>query len=132
MKLPKVKTQIQVRYSDIDTYEHVSNSVYMQYFDLGRQDLFRAMIEAGGEVQTHVVANVNIDMLQEIKLGDDVWIATWCSKIGNKSLVVEQHIHANNKLVTKASLTLVGFDKHTRKTTSWPDHWQPSSLSGEE
>ena len=33
MQLPKTRTDIQVRFSDLDFLGHVSNSVYAQYFD---------------------------------------------------------------------------------------------------
>jgi len=36
MKLPIVKTSIQVRYSDLDPLGHVSNNIYSQYLELAR------------------------------------------------------------------------------------------------
>ncbi len=126
MKIPVVKTPIQIRYSDIDPYGHVSNSVYMQYFDMGRRELFNAIEQREGFRQDNVVASIRIDMLREIILDDEVWLETWCSKRGNKSLTVEQHIYCNEKLATTASIILVGFDRGTRETVLWPSHWQPS------
>jgi acyl-CoA thioester hydrolase len=130
MKLPYVKTTIQIRFTDLDIMGHVSNSVYMQYFDMGRVDFFIKIREAG-HCPSSVVASIHIDMLHEINLLDKVHIETWCSRIGTKSMQVEQHIFANGICATKASLVLVGFDRETRKTLAFPADWEISDHPSE-
>ena len=128
MKLPYVKTNIQIRFTDLDPLGHVSNSVYMQYFDMGRIDFFKTLAAAEGNVPGNVVASIHIDMLHEIRLADLVHVETWCTEIGNKSMKVEQHIFANDICVTQGVLVLVGFDRGTRESVQLPRHWKPSEL----
>lgn len=128
MKLPFARTEIQIRFTDLDLQGHVSNSVYMQYFDMGRIDFFSELSKTD-EIPNNVVASITIDMLREIRLRDAVHVDSWCTRIGNKSMTVEQHIYANDVLATKASLVLVGFDRETRRSIALPQHWQPSELS---
>ena len=127
MHLPRVKTPIQIRFSDLDPLGHVSNSVYTQYFDMGRIDFFRALSESS-EVPDNVVASIHIDMLHEIRLEDEVTIETWCSKKGNKSMTVEQTIYANGECVTTSKMVLVGFDRKSRESILLPADWQPTQL----
>ena len=125
MKLPVVNTQIQIRFTDLDPLGHVSNSVYMQYFDMGRMDFFKKIVETS-ECPANVVARIEIDLVREIRLNDSVHVETWCSAIGTKSMTVQQHIIANDQLVTRGTLVLVGFDNDKRQSIPLPRHWQVS------
>lgn len=128
MKLPHVSTYIQIRFTDLDPLGHVSNSVYMQYFDMGRIDFFKKIAETS-KCPSNVVASIHIDMLREIRLGDTVHVETWCSKKGNKSMAVEQHIFANDVCATKATLVLVGFDNTSRASAVLPLDWEPTDTA---
>ena len=125
VKLPHVKTSIQIRFTDIDPLGHVSNSVYSQYFDIGRIHFFEELQKSNKRVQT-VVASIHIDMLKEIRYKDDVYIETWCSKVGNKSMTIEQKIFTNYISAAKGTTILVGFDLETRKSMLLPSHWDAS------
>ena len=128
MKRPAVQTEIQLRFTDLDPLGHVSNSVYMQYFDMGRMDFF-SLISKTSDCPSNVVASIHIDMIKEIRQGDKVHVETWCSKMGNKSMTVEQHIYAGDVCATKATLILVGFDNETRSSIALPEDWQPSDCA---
>lgn len=125
MKLPKVSTDIQIRYSDIDQYGHVSNSVYSQYFDIGRIHFFTELRKIT-EVPNMVIVSIKMDMLKEIRFKDQVVIKTRCSKMGNKSMTFEQNIISNNKLAAKGVVISAGFNPETRKAIMLPEDWQES------
>jgi acyl-CoA thioester hydrolase len=123
MKLPTTRTGIQIRYSDIDTLGHVSNTVYVTYLELGRVQWFFAI---PGEPQASVVANLNINFQGEIRLEDEVYVVTRCIKVGNKSIQLAQDVYANERCVTSAVTTLVGFDPVARKSVPLLSGWEPS------
>ena len=128
MKLPVIKTPLQIRYFDIDTMGHVSNSAYLQYCDLGRIDFFRA-VRAQMDVDKiplTTVAEINMEFLQEVCLKDDVYLETWCNRMGTKSMEVTQYIYTNGELATKVVLILVGWDKKHKATMAFPEEWEPS------
>lgn len=125
MRLPSVQTEIQIRYSDIDQYGHVSNSVYSQYFDIGRIHFFTELKKLT-EVPNMVIVSIKMDMLKEIRFNDQVLIKTRCSKIGNKSMTFEQNIFSNNELAAKGLVISAGFDPQTRKAIKLPDQWDVS------
>jgi len=107
MKLPTGRTEIQVRYADIDSLGHVSNTAYPVYLELGR---VRWYLQIPDKLVPSVVVNLNINFLGEIKLEDRVHVITRCTKVGNKSVQLAQEIYANERCVTTAVTTLVGFD----------------------
>lgn len=125
MKLPSVKTPVQVRYFDIDTMGHVSNSAYLQYCDLGRIDFFREVraLQGDDNFPFTIVVNINMDFVKEVLLKDEVHLVTWCSRKGCKSMVLQQHIFANGELATKIAFTLAGWDKKHHHTVAFPEHW---------
>ncbi len=121
--LPTVKTPIQIRFSDLDVLGHVSNHVYGQYLELGRVMWFR---EIPAEKPPAVVANINIDYLGEIRMDDDVYVITYCSKVGNKSLQLTQEIYANDRCINRATVVQVGFDANTKQSVPLLPGWEPS------
>jgi acyl-CoA thioester hydrolase len=129
MKLPFVKTDIQVRFSDLDILGHVSNSVYAQYFDMGRIDWYNIIAEKENPERS-VVVSIKMDIFDEIKLKDIVHIETWCSEIGNKSFTLTQNIYCNRICVTRASVVSVCVDRDTRQSIPLPGHWETSELVG--
>ncbi len=123
--LPTVKTPIQIRFADLDVLGHVSNHIYGQYLELARVMWFR---EIPDQRPSAVVANINIDFLGEVSLGDDVYVVTRCIKVGNKSIQLQQEIFANERCVTRATVVQVGFDANTKQSVPLLPGWAPSAL----
>ena len=123
MNLPTTKTEIQIRCADIDTLGHVSNTVYLVYLELAR---VRWFLEIPDKLIPSVVVNLNINYLGEIRLEDKVHVVTRCTKVGNKSIQLAQEVHANDRRVTTALTTLVGFDPVGRKSVPLLPGWEPS------
>ena len=126
MKLPVTTTEIQSRYFDTDAMGHISSNAYTQYMELGRADLFIAMADVGEEVPHSVVVNLNIDYVSEVIYGEAISVISWCSRVGNRSMTINNEIMAGDRIAAKASVTLVGFDPQTRRSCVLPAHWQPS------
>jgi len=132
MKLPIVKTAIQVRFTDLDQLGHVSNSIYPQYLDMGRIDHYLAVqkeIELNKQSikqPINVVASLKIDYLSEIKINHSVSVETWCEKIGNKSMTLRQDIFSDDKCAARATVIIVGIDPVTKVTVTYPREWEPS------
>lgn len=122
-KLPTIRTPIQIRFSDLDVLGHVSNHIYGQYLELGRVMWFR---EIPGKTPPAVVANINIDYLGEINMDDDVYVLTYCSKVGNKSIQLTQEIYANDRCINRATVVQVGFDAESKQALPLLRGWEPS------
>ncbi|WP_296705179.1 thioesterase family protein [Algoriphagus sp.] len=120
---------IQIRFSDIDGYQHVNNGVYFNYFEHARASY---LLDYCGwnimEVGT-VVAHVGIDYFKPIHLSDQITAYVKCTKIGNTSFDLEQYIIGktpdNSELVfSKCHCTLVSVDMKTMKPTPIPAEYR--------
>lgn len=90
----KHQIQIQVRFVDIDRLNHVNNSCYLSYFELGRVSYFNQVLNTAINWNKNgfILARTEIDHLEPIVLTDEVTCYTRVSKIGNKSLTIENSI----------------------------------------
>ena len=124
---------LQVRWMDLDPLNHVNNSVFIQYFELGRG---RYMTAASPSWNWHkhmfLIANVTCDYKKELKLLDahpTVWVRT--SHFGTKSFVLEYLITSGKEehtiLHAAGKTTQVMFDTKERKTIPMPE-WLVSEL----
>lgn len=77
-------TSIQMRYSDTDAMGHVNNAVYMQYLETSRVVMMRD-VQGGVDQVRSVVARVELDYAQEIRLGQRVEVQTLVERFGGKS-----------------------------------------------
>lgn len=124
MKLPVVKTEIQIRFSDLDPLGHVSNNAYSEYLEVGRVAWLDAI---SGERPAVVVASLTIDFIRELGLRDRIHVETRCIKKGNKSLHLSQDIYCAGECVTRAVVVIVGFDRVTRQSVELLPGWEISA-----
>ncbi|MDC7228252.1 MAG: thioesterase family protein [Spirochaetales bacterium] len=116
---------VQIRFNDIDGQQHVNNGIYQQYYDIGRAGYLTQI--SGTEYQTGgksiVVASVQTDFLQPIFLHDKVQVETRVSKIGNKSITMEQRITAIDSGEVKSTCTtiFVGFNYDEQSSIKIPE-----------
>ncbi len=128
LKLPKHITDVQIRFNDIDGLGHVNNSVYAQYFDMGRQSYFESLNEGpiNWKEAGLVIASTHTEFLFPIFLRDEISVASSVSKIGNKSLKMIQVIFDRKTKEPKATCksVMVGFDPASNASMLIPDFWR--------
>jgi acyl-CoA thioester hydrolase len=118
----KHKISIKVRFSDLDAMGHVNNASYLSYLEEARLAYYNHVLKVDTNKLDFkaVVARIEIDYVDQIRLGDSVEIYTRTSKIGNRSSDMEHLIVVNNfdnkKLAAKAVTKLVSFDYKTNKS----------------
>lgn len=79
------RTPIRVRFYELDPYRHLNHSVYIQYFEVGRIDLFRSMgwtltglADRGVQI---VVASIDTKFLAPGVEGDDLVVESWVEDV---------------------------------------------------
>ena len=123
----KHKFQAQIRFNDIDVLGHVNNTVYLSLYDLGKA---RYMEEAGlrsrgPEPPTCVIVDVHCTYLHPIFYGDEIYILTHCSDIGNKSFTLSQEmIDATGQQRSVCTTVMVYIDPATGRAAEIPDHFR--------
>jgi acyl-CoA thioester hydrolase len=118
---------IEVRYGDLDPQGHLNNAKYLTYFETGRIFYFveLGLFQPGQSFMDIgvIMAEANVTFLAPVHYGMPVKVGVHTSKIGNKSMRVEQNIvHAETGAVLASGyVILVAFDYHTNQTIPVPD-----------
>lgn len=86
------KIPVQLRFSDVDRFGHVNNSIYFSLYDLGKTDYLHSVLPHDFEKQVvvPVIANINADFIKPIFFGDPIEIETATIHLGNKSFTLSQ------------------------------------------
>ena len=95
--------QERVRFRDCDPMGHVNNAVYSTYLE-------QARIGVLGGLDPFILARVEIDFRAELRAGEEVEVASRCSRVGTKSFDLEHVIRADDRVVAEAKSVLVGYD----------------------
>jgi len=120
----KVKTDITVRFRDIDSMGHVNNAVFLTYFEEGRKDFLESVLDVvNPKDYPFILAHINCDFLRPVKLGDRVSLQTWIGEIGEKSFRFKyQIVDKSDESITytKGESVMVLFDYKGKKTIPIP------------
>ncbi len=131
-----VKTELDIRFNDIDVAGHVHNAVYFEYFEIGRIDLFKKI--AGNEWNWKergvLVARNESDYLKPVLLNDKIFIETRCQDVGKKSITLSYQIFKEStdgvkELCTRGRSILVCADAATGKSVEVYEEWKAVLLS---
>ncbi len=119
---------IQIRFNDIDMLGHTTNSVYMQYFDLGRLHYFTDVLKERMDWQDEglILVSININYLAQTKLYDELEVSTKVTRLGNKSLEIHQQIYnkTTNEVAAEGKSTMVGYSGSIRQSIPVPTRWR--------
>lgn len=124
----KHRALVQIRFNDVDLLGHVNNTVYQQYFDIGRLAFFQETL--GDAVDwtriTPVLVHIETDYLLPVLLESKVVVETIITRFGNKSFDMEQVI-VNEELQAmhcKTKSVLVAFDPSANTAVEVPENWK--------
>ena len=126
----KHKTPIQIRFKDVDAFQHVNNANHFTYIEMARVHYFDDV--AGQDMKWSkkgvILANAKIDYKLPILLRDKVFVYTKCSRMGNKSFDLSYFIikEENKKeiILAEASTVLVCYDYEKSVSISMPADWK--------
>jgi acyl-CoA thioester hydrolase len=117
----------QIRFSDVDQFGHMNNSVYFSLYDLAKTTYFKdvfGMAEWGELVV--VVANINANFYQPVFFSDEMEIATAAVHLGNKSFTLLQRAVAKNtgEVKCECRTVLVMYDLYTKEPMPIPQAYK--------
>ncbi|MGD9978293.1 MAG: acyl-CoA thioesterase [Bacteroidales bacterium] len=121
-------TPIQIRFNDIDLLGHVTNSVYQQYYDLGRLAYFEQVLleHMNWDKEGLIMASISIDFLLPIRMFDRIEVRSKIYEMGNKSLKMRQEIfnHTANQVASVSKAAMVNFSNSEKRTLRIPEKWR--------
>ena len=121
---------MEVRYGDLDPQGHVNNARYLTYFEqarvgyLTRLGLF-SKDQSFSEIGV-IIADIHIRFREPLYWGIAVKVGVRTSRIGGKSLDVEQCIQAadTGRLFAEGTVVLVAYDYSKHVTITVPARWR--------
>lgn len=118
---------LQVRFSDVDRLGHVNNSVYQQFYDLGRLHYFQSVLEGPMEWEGDVVvlAHLEVDYLHPVTLEHQLHVGTRTLFVGTRSFRMEQVIFDTEaqRIYSRAISVMVGFNGQRQQSADLRPEW---------
>jgi acyl-CoA thioester hydrolase len=121
---------IEVRYADLDPQGHVNNAKYVTYFEtarvhykqhIGTFETGQSFLDIGV-----ILADLQITFLAPILWGTPIKVGARVTKLGSKSIQMEQCIvSADEKTVfATGKVVMVAFDYRAGKSVLIPEDWR--------
>jgi acyl-CoA thioester hydrolase len=107
--------RVEIRWRDVDAYEHVNNAVYATYLEECRDEWLGAVLGLDEGVWDFVLARVAIDFRRELKQEDDAVVVTCRAvRVGRSSVTTREEIRTlDGELSAEAEAVLVARDRET-------------------
>ncbi len=118
--------QLTVRFSDVDSLQHVNNATFNTYYEEARLRFlgeYFALNKEFYEGKSFVMVRSEIEYIGQIKFPDSILIGTGISKVGNSSLDAFQAIYhsESKKLLSTGRTTGVWFDINKQRPVKLPE-----------
>ncbi len=109
---------IEIRWRDLDAYNHVNNAVYATYLEECRDEWFQRALDGAGDPWDWVLARVAIDYRREVTQDDDV-VVVRCdlARVGTSSVTLREEIRTSDgQLSAEAEAVVVARDRGTGRS----------------
>ena len=114
---------VEIRWSDVDAYQHVNNAVYATYLEECRDEWVERALGEVGDSWDLVLARVAIDFRRELRLEDEeVVVSCTLVRIGNSSLTLREEVRTRDgELSAEAEAVLVARDREVGRSRPLTD-----------
>ena len=121
-----IRTPIQPRFADFDSFGHANNIAQQSYFDVGKAELFQELWRLTGALKRipAMIVSVQNDFFAQIQMMDRVEVVTRIDSIGEKSLTLQQSIMCGDKECSRSRTVMVCYDAETQSSVPVPDKWR--------
>ena len=118
------RTDIQIRFNDVDQMGHVNNAVIMEYLDLGKDAFFSShgLPPTKGDF-TVMVVHYDVDFKAQIRYHDSIHVETSIERFGTKSLTVLQRVvnTESGTVCVECRTVMSGYRRSTSSSEVIPD-----------
>ena len=121
-----VKTQIDVRWRDIDALGHVNNAVYFTYFEIARTRYYEAVFGARTlEDIDFLVASIRCDYLSPVVFGETLEVGIRIPWVGRTSygFAYEVRVLGDGRVAARAESVQVRIDVRTNQKLPITPEW---------
>jgi acyl-CoA thioester hydrolase len=125
--------RIEIRWRDLDPYNHVNNAVYLTYLEEARDEWLGRALGDEDAAWGYVIARVAIDFRRELTQDDETVVASCTlARLGNSSVTTREELRTGGgELAAEAEAVLVAVDQKSRKPRPISDsEWAALSEDG--
>jgi len=112
------------RFGNIDGLKHVNNTVVADWFEMGRNGIFRYFtpdLDLSYEKWKLIMVRTEFDFVSQMYYGTDVEIRTYILKIGNSSFTTGHEAWQDGELKAKGKSVIVHYDFIEKKSKPIPE-----------
>ncbi|WP_184549926.1 acyl-CoA thioesterase [Mucilaginibacter sp. FT3.2] len=132
----KFKTDIPIRFSDIDSLGHVNNAVYLTYFEIARTNYWKDAIGWNWNNAGIIIGRSEINYLKQITVQDKIACYVRTIRIGNSSFdvmhVLVKVTPQGEEIVTTGKTVCISYDYSANKSVSIPPDERRSMIAFDE
>ncbi|MDR2966435.1 MAG: acyl-CoA thioesterase [Methanobacteriaceae archaeon] len=120
------------RFGNIDGLKHVNNIVVAEWFEIGRNEIFRFFtpdLNLSYDKWKLIMVRTEFDYVSQMYFGHDVEIRTYLLKIGNTSFTFGHEAWQNEELKAKGKAIIVHYDFIEKKSKPIPNEIREKLIS---
>ncbi|PTQ98027.1 acyl-CoA thioester hydrolase [Mucilaginibacter yixingensis] len=118
------RTSIPIRFSDIDAFGNVSNTIYLTYFEIARSNYWKEIIQWDMSKVGVILGRSEITYLKPLKLEDQIAVYVRTTRIGNSSFdvmhVLVKITEKGEEICTTGKTVCIAYDYSTKKSVPIP------------
>lgn len=120
----KYKTSIPVRFSDIDAYGNVSNTIYFTYFEIARLAYWKDAIQWDFKKAGVILGRSEINYLKPLTIEDKINCYVRTSRIGNSSFdvmyLLTRETPEGEEICTTGKSVCISYDYNAKEPVPIP------------
>lgn len=126
----KYQVNVEIRFNDIDSFEHVNNAIYLSYFEQARLGYLRDVFKDSLNWTTEgfIIAKAIVDYKFPVFLKDKIAVKIRCSRIGNSSFDFAYEVvkyKGDAEIICATGTTvMVAFNYAENKVIPIPEKWK--------
>jgi acyl-CoA thioester hydrolase len=120
---PLFTARIEVRWRDLDAFNHVNNSQYLTYLEESRLQFMQSLRDWYSADAMPVLAAVHLNYRQPITWPATLGVQLYCARLGNTSITLAHRIVAIDdptRLFCDGDATMVWMDPSSGKPVALP------------
>lgn len=121
----KYRTELEMRFTDLDMMGHVNNAMYFTYMEIGRTKYWQQAIQWDWKKTGVVIGKASNTYIKPLHLGDKISMYVRTSRIGNTSFDLEYMIiktlNGEEIVCSKGKTTCVAYDYATKSPIKIPE-----------
>lgn len=117
--------EIRVRYNEVDRMGFLYHSHYIEYYDMGRNELIRSLgvtqleLEKEDNVMIPVI-DINVKYINAANFDDILVVKTWIQEMPRVKATFHGEIYRDGVMINKMEVTLAFIDAGTKKAIRPP------------